>query len=195
MDRSRDDCTKWSKSERKTNLIQHYAYVKYKIGHKGTVEKFGLGTGQELMLLFSRSVMSDSLQPHGLQHTRLPCPSLSPRVWSNSCPLSWWCHPTISSSVAPFSSCPQSSPASGYFPMSPFFASSGQSIGASTSASVLLMNIQSWFPLGLTVLISLQSKRLSRVFSNTAVQMYQFFGTQPALWFNSHIRTWLLEKP
>ena len=102
-------------------------------------------------LLFSRSVISDTLQPHGLQHTRLPGPSLSPRVYSNSCPRSWWCHLTVSSPVAPFSSCPQSFPASVSFPMSQLSASGGQSIGASASSSVLPMNIQGWFPLGLTV--------------------------------------------
>ena len=111
-------------------------------------------------LLFSHSVVSDSLQPHGLQHTRLPCPSLSPGVCSNSCPLGWWCHPTISSSVTPFFFCPQSFPASGSFPMSQLFTSDGQSTGASASASVLSMNIQGLFPLGLTGLIALQSKRL-----------------------------------
>ena len=118
-----------------------------------------------ILLLFSHSVVSDSLQAHRLQHTRLPCPSLSPRVCSNSCPLSRWCHPTISFSVAPFSSYPQSLPASGSFPVSQLFTSVGQSIGVSASASVLLMNIHYWFPLGLTSLISLQSKGLSRVFS------------------------------
>ena len=121
-------------------------------------------------LLFSRSVISDTLQPHGLQHTRLPGPSLSPRVYSNSCPRSWWCHLTVSSSVAPFSSCPQSFPASVSFPMSQLSASGGQSIGASASSSVLPMNIQGWFPLGLTGLISLLSKGLSRVSSKTTVQ-------------------------
>ena len=111
---------------------------------------------------FSCSVVSDSLWPHGLQHTRPPCPSPTPRARSNSCPSSWWCHPTISFSVVPFFSCPQSFPASGSFPMSQFFASGGQSIGVSVSASVLPMNIQDWFPLGWTGLISLQSKGLSR---------------------------------
>ena len=132
-----------------------------------------------LLLLFSHLVTSDNLWPHGLQHARLPCPLPSPGACSNSCPLSLWCHPTISSSVIPFSSCPQSFPASGSFLMSWLFVSGGQSIGA--SASVLPMNIQDWFPLGLTGLISLQSKRLSRVFSNTTVQKHQFFGTQPSL--------------
>ena len=118
---------------------------------------------------FSRSVMSDPLQPHGLQHTRLPCPSPTPRAYSNSCPSSQWCHSTISSSVVPFSSCLQSFPASGSFPRSQFFTSGGQSIGISSLAWVLPMNIQDWFPSGLTCLISLQSKGLSRVFSNTTV--------------------------
>ena len=126
---------------------------------------------------FSHSVMSNSLWPHGLQHARLPCSSPTPGACSNSCPFSRRCHPTISSSVVPFSSCLQSFLASGSFPMSQSFASGGQSIGASASASVLPMNIQDWFPLGLTGLISLQSKRLSRVFSNTTVQKRQFFST------------------
>ena len=121
------------------------------------------------------------------------CPSPSPGVRSNSCPLSRWCHPTISSSVAFFSSCFQSFPASGSFPMSQLFASGGQSIGA--SASVLPMNIQGWFPFRWTGLISLQSKGLSRVFSSTTVQRHQFFDAQLFLWFSSHIHTWLLEKP
>ena len=129
----------------------------------------------------SHSVMSDSLRPHGLQHARPPCPSPTPRVYSNSCPLSWWCHPTISSSVVPFSSHLQSFPASGSFQMSQFFTSDGQSIGVSASTSVLPVNTQDWFPLGLTVWTSLQSKGLSRVFSNTIVQKHQFFGTQLSL--------------
>ena len=144
---------------------------------------------------FSCSVLFNSLQPHGLQHARPPCPSPTPRVYSNSCPLSQWCHPTVSSSIVPFSSCLQSFPASGSFPMSQFFASGGQSIGVSASTSVLPMNIQDWFPLGLTDWISLQSKGLSRVLSNTTVQKHQFFSTQSSLWSNSHIQTWLLEKP
>ena len=127
---------------------------------------------------FSCSVVSDSLRPHGLQHTRPPCPSPTPRVYPNSCPFSQWCYPTISSSVIPFSSSLQSFPASGSFPMSQFFASGGQSIGVSDSTSLLPMNIQDWFPLGWTGWISLQSKGLSRVFSNTTVQKHQLFGTQ-----------------
>ena len=144
---------------------------------------------------FSLSVISNYLWPHGLQHTRLSCPSPTPRAYSNSCPLSRWCHPTISSSVVPFSSHLQSFPASRSFPVSQFFTSGGQSFGVSASASVLPMNIQDWFPLGLTGLISLQSKGLSRVFSNTTVQRHQFFDTQLSLWTNSPIHTWLLEKP
>ena len=144
---------------------------------------------------FSCSVKADSLLPHGLQHTRLSRPSSTHRVCSNSCPQSRWCHPT---------SCPLLSPSppafnlfqhQGLFPMSQFFTSGDQSSGTSASASVLPMNIQDWFPLGLTGLISLQSKSLTRVFSNTTVQKHKFFGAQLSLWPNSHIYTWLLEKP
>ena len=145
------------------------------------------------MFQFSHLVMSDSLWPHGLQHARLPCPSPTPRACSNSCPSSQWCYPTISSSVSPFSHL-QFFPASGSFPMSQSFASGDQSIGVSASASVLPMNIQDWSPSEWTGLISLQSKGLSRVFSNTTVQKHQFFGAQLSLWSNSHIHTWLLEK-
>ena len=137
----------------------------------------------------SCSVVSSSLWTHGLQHSCLPCP-LSSRVCLNSCPLSQWCHPMISSSVNPFSFCLQSFPASGFFPMSQFFISGSQSIGVSASAIVLPMNTQSWFPLGWTGWISLLSKRPSRVFSNTTVQKHQFFGPQLSLWPNSHIHTW-----
>ena len=126
---------------------------------------------------FSCSVTSDSLWPHGLQHARPPCPSPTPRVYTNSCPLGQWCHPIISSSVVPFSSPHQSFPALGSLQMSQFFASGGQSIGVSASASVLTMNIQDWFPLGWTCWISLQSKGLSRVFSNTTIQKHQFFSS------------------
>ena len=130
---------------------------------------------------FSRSVMTNSLQPHGLQHTRLPCPSPTPGACSNSCPLRRWCHSTISSSVVPFSSCLQSFPASGSFPVSEFFTSSGQNIGVSASASVLPMNIQEWFPLQWTGWLSLQPKGLSRVFSNATVQKHQYFSAQLSL--------------
>ena len=131
-----------------------------------------------LSVQFSRSVVSESLPPHGLQHARLPCPSPMPGACSNSYPLSQWCHPIISSFVIPFFSCLQSFPALGSFLMSQLFASGGQSTEASASASVLPMNIQDWFPLGWTGWISLQSKGLSRVFYNTTVQKYQFFGAQ-----------------
>ena len=144
---------------------------------------------------FSCSVISDSLRPHGLQHTRPPCPSPTPRVYSNSCALSQWCHPTISSSVVRFSSCLQSFPATGSSPMCQFFASGGWSIGVSASTSVLPMNIQDWFPLGLTSWVFFQSKGLSRVFSNTTVQKHQFFCAQLYSQSNSHIHTWPLEKP
>ena len=130
--------------------------------------------------------MSNSWQLHELKHARLPCPSLSPWVRSNSCPLSWEFHPIISSSVAPSSSCSQSFLASGSFPVSQLFTSGGQSIGALASASVLPMNIQGWFPLGLTGLISLLSEELSKVFSSTTVWKHQFFGAQPSLWSNCH---------
>ena len=130
-----------------------------------------------------------------IQHARPPCPSPTPGVYSNSCPLTQWCHPTISSSVIPFSSCLQSSPTSGSFQMSQFFTSGGQSTGVSASASVLPMNIQGWFPLGWTGCIYLLSKGLSRVFSNTTVQKHQFFSIQLSLQSNSHSHTWLLEKP
>ena len=141
---------------------------------------------------FSCSVISDSLQPHEPQHARPPCPSPTPRVHPNPCPLSWWCHPAISSSVVPFSSCPQSFPASGSFPMSQLFASGGQSIGVSASTSVLPMNTQDWSPLGWTGWISSQSKGLSRVFPNTTVQKHLSFAecysiTSSSVLFSSHI--------
>ena len=141
--------------------------------------------------------MSDSLEPHVPQHVRLPYPSPTSSACSNLCPLSRWWHPTISSSLVPFSSCLQSFSASRSFQMIQLFASGGQSIGASASASasIILMNIQDWFPLGWTGWISLQSKGLSRVFSNTTVQKYQFFTTQLSSQSSSHIHTWPLEKP
>ena len=146
------------------------------------------------LVQFSCSVMSNSLRPHGLQHARLPCPSPTPGAYSNSCPLSRWCHPTISSSVIPFSSWPQSFPALESFPMNQLFTSGEQRIGVSASTSVLPMNIQDWY-LRWIGWISLQSKGLSRVFSNTTVQKHQFFGTQLSSQSNSHIHTWPLEKP
>ena len=139
--------------------------------------------------------MSDSLQPQALQHARLPYPTLPPGVCSNSCPSSQCSQPTISSSCCPLSSCLQSFPASGSFPMSHLLASGGQSTGASALASVLPMNIQGSFPLRLTGLLSLLSQGLSRVLSSTTIWEHQFFSTQPPLWFNSHMHTWLLGKP
>ena len=146
------------------------------------------------VLLKPGSVISTSLWPHQLQYARLPCPLPSPGVCSNSCWLSQWYYATISSCVIPFLPCLQSFPASGSFPVNRLFTSSGQSIGASVSASVLPMNIQGWFPLRLTGSISLQSKRFSRVFSSTTIQKHNFFGTQPSLLSNFHIHIWLLVK-
>ena len=144
---------------------------------------------------FSHSVVSDSLRPHKLQHARTPCPSQTPRVHPNSRPSSLWCHPAISSSVVPLSSCPQSLPASESFPMSQLFTWGGQSTGVSASASLLPKKSQGWSPSEWTCWISLQSKGLSKVFSNTTVQKHQFFSAQPSSQSNSHIHTWPLEKP
>ena len=144
---------------------------------------------------FTHSVVSDSLQPHGLLHTRSPCPSPTPRVHSNPHPSSRWCHPTISSSVILFSSCPQSLPASECFPMSQLFTWGGQSTGGSALASFLPKKSQGWSPLEWTGWISLQSKGLSKVFSNTTAQKHQFFGAQLSSQSNSHIHTWPQEKP
>ena len=157
--------------------------------------KLDLVTLKSLLVHFSRSVVSNSLWPHEPQHARPPCPSPTHEAHPNPCALSWWCHPTISSSVIPFSSYLQSFPASGSFPMSQLFASGGQSIGVSASTSVIPMNIQDWFPLGWTGWISLLSMGLLRVFSSPTVRKHPFFSAQPSLWSNSHIRTWLLEKP
>ena len=144
---------------------------------------------------FSHWVVSNSSWPNGPQHARPPCPSPTPRVYSNSCPSSQWCHSAISSSVVPFSSCPQSLPASESFPMSQHFAWRGQRTGLSALASFLPMNTQDWSTLEWTGWISLLSKGLSRIFSHTTVQKHQFFSAQVSLWSNSHIHTWLLEKP
>ena len=164
--------------------------MKSRFGHKKHTSSWLLSSVQ-----FSCSVVSDSLWPHRLQHVKLHCPSPTPGVRSNSCPLSRWCHPTILSSVIPFSSCLQSFLASGSFPMSQF-SSFGQSIGVSASASVLSKNIQDWSPLGWTRWTSLQSKGLSRVFSNTAVQKHQIVGAQLSSQSDSHIHTSSpLEKP
>ena len=144
---------------------------------------------------FSHSVVSNSLRPHELQHARPPCPSPSPGIYSNSRPSSWWCHTAISSSVVPFSSCPQCLPGSESFPMSQLFSWGGQSTGVSAPASVIPKNTQGWSPLEWTGCISLQSKGLARVFSNTTVQKHQFFGAQLSSQSNSHIHTWPQEKP
>ena len=167
-------------------------YLWSKIKARGTVSRRILLTTSSVQ--FSRSVVCGFLQPHGLQHAGLSCPSLTLGACSNSCPRSQWCHSTISSSVVPFS-CLQSFPVSGSFLMSQFFASGGQSNRIKVRASALPMNIQDWFPLGLTCWISLQSKGLSRALSNTTVQNHHFLGAQLSLWSNSHIHTWLLEKP
>ena len=148
-----------------------------------------------ISLQFSHSVLSDSLWHRALQHARLPCPSPTPGAYSNSSPSSRWCHPAISSSVIPFSNCTQSLPASGSFPMTQLLTLGGPSIGVSASALVLPMNTQDWSPLEWTGWISLHSKGLPRVFSNTTVQKHQFFGTQLSSQSNSHISTWPLEKP
>ena len=148
-----------------------------------------------VFLQFSHSIMSDSLQPHGMQHSRSPCPSPTLGVYSKSRPLSGWQHPIISSSLLAFSSCSEFFQESGSFQKSHFFLSGGQSIGVSATALVFPVNIQDWFTSGWTDWISLQSKGLSRVFSNTTVQKHQFFGVQLYLYSNSHIHPWLLEKP
>ena len=160
-----------------------------------TCHSFKMQIENEKGVQFSHSVVSNSLRPHEPQHARPPCPLPTSGVYPSSCPLSWWCHPAISSSAVPFSSCPQSFPASGSFPGNQLFVSGGQSIGVSASTSVLPMNTQDWSALGQTGWISLQSKGLARVFSNTTVQKHQFFSTQLSLSSNSHIHTWLLEKP
>ena len=149
----------------------------------------------EYSVQFSSVTQSNSSRPRGPHHARPPCLSPTPGVYSNSCPLSQWCHPTILSSVIPFSSCLQSFPASGSFQRSQLFAWGGQSIGVSASTTVLPMNTQDWSPLGWTGWISLHSKGLSRVFSNTTIQKHQFFSDQLSSQSNSHIHTWLLEKP
>ena len=152
--------------------------INWKMGESGTKDLNRHLTKDVFYFLHFSSVASNSLWPHEPQHARPPCPSPTPRVYPNPCPSSRWCHPTTSSSVIPSSSCPQSFPASGSFPMSRFFASGGQSIGVSASTSALPMNTQDWSPLAWTGWISLQSKGLSRVFSNTTVQKHQFFGAQ-----------------
>ena len=165
-------CIKWNRKKEHTLSNETYSFY-------DTVTNF-LTSLYQLSSVQLLSV-SNSLQPHGLQHARLPCPSPTDGACKNSCPSNWWCHPTISSSVIPFSSCPQSFPASGSFSMSQFFTSGGQSIGVSISTSVFPMTTRDWSPVGLTGWISLQSKGVSRVFSNTTVQKHQLFDTQISL--------------
>ena len=190
-------------------IIKYFSSVSHCISYKKTVTHHCFGTkmmpwfsgtnsqfcqiSRSLFCCCSVAQSCLTLRPHGAQHPRIPCASLSHWVCSNSHPLSWWHYPTISSSVTPCSFCPQSFPASGSFPMSQLFALGGLSIGA--SASVLPMSIQGLFPLGLIGLISLLSKGLLRVFSSTTICKHEFFGAQPSLWSNSHIHNWLLEKP
>ena len=185
--RFKGDTRVWSLGEGKSNLAKRPS--EYRLFLRK------IPTWAFSSLQFSRSVVSNSLRLHELQHARPPCPSPTPRVYPDSRPLSQWFHLTVSSSVIPFSSCLQSFPTSGSFQMSQLFASGGQNIGVSASTSVLPMNTQDWFPLGWTGWISLQSKGLSRVFCNTTVQKHQFFSAQLSSQSNSHIHTWLLEKP
>ena len=174
--------------------LNHNAYIWYNI-KLNKKEDYKITHTMILSVQFRYSVMYNSLHTYGLQHIRPPCPSPTPWVYPNSCPLSQWCHPIISSSFIPFFSHLHSFPSSGSFQMSQFFVSGDQSTGVSASASVLPMNIQDWSPLAWTGWISLQSKRLSRVFSNTTVQKHQFFSIQLSSPSNSHIHTWPLEKP
>ena len=182
----------------KQDISFHYTYIFFNIiatnmifRNKNDLPNNKLN-GYRYSVLFSSVAQ---LYPTVCDHSIVHCPLSTPRIHQNSCPLSQWCHPTISSSVVPFSSCPQSFPASGYFQMSQLFPSGGQSIGVSASTSVLPMNTQDWSPLGWISWISLQSKGLSRVVSNITVQKYQFFTTQLSLWSNSYIHTWLKENP
>ena len=172
-------------------IVEYIHYPKKKPTHLTITSSIPLPLPALSSVQFSHSVMSDSLQPHELQHTRPPCPSSTPRVHSDTRPSSQWCHPAISSSVIPFSSCLQSLPASGSFPMSKLITWGGQNIGVSVSASVLPKKSQGWSPSEWTGWI----KGLSGVFSNTTVQKHQFFGAQPSSQSNSHIHTWPLEKP
>ena len=184
---------------RVTHLYGNELYIGFPLAHLLTYvwnnTLFVFNKYQFSSVQFSCSVVSDSLQLHESQHTRPPCPSPTPGIYPNSCPSSRWCHPASSSSVIPFSSSPQSLPASESFQMSQLFAWGGQSIGVSASASVLPRNTQDWSPLRWTGWISLQSKGLARVFSNTTVQKHQFFGAQLCSQSNSHIHTWPQEKP
>ena len=177
-----DDTNLMAESKELKSLLMKAKEESEKAGLKFNIQNTKIMAPSPISsVLFSRSVISDSLQPHEPQHARPPCPASTPGIHLSPCPLSRWCHPTISSSVIPFSSCPQSLPASGSFPMSHLFTSGVQSIGVSTSTSVPPMNTQDWSPLGWIGWISLQYKGLSRVFSNTTVQKHQFFGAQFSL--------------
>ena len=191
-----DDTTLVAESEEELkSLLMKVKGESEKVGLKLTIQKTKImAFGPISSVQFSRSVVSDSLRPHESQHARPPCPSPTPGVQSNSCPSSQWCHPAISSSVVPFFSCPQSLPASESFPMSQLFAWGGQSTGVS-ALFFLPKKSQGWSPSEWTGWISLQSKELSRIFSNTTVQKHQFFGALPSSQSNSHIHTWILEKP
>ena len=178
-----------------TYLLMSDSHFSIAFGKCDLRYRIALSLVQFSSVQFSCSVVSDSLQPHESQHTRPPCPSPTPGVHSDSHPSSQWCYPAISSSVVPFFSCPQSLPASKPFPISQLFAWGGQSSGVSALASFLPKKSQGWSTSEWTGWISLQSKGLSRVFSNTTVQKHQFFGTQPSSQSNSHIHTWSLEKP
>ena len=196
--RKDSDMTQWLNKNKKAlthsmiekEIATHSSIPAWRAHGETSLEGYSLSSVQ-----YSHSVVSDSLPPHESQHARPPCPLPSPRVYSNSRPSSQWCHPAITSSVVPFSSCPQSFPASVSFPISQLFTWGGQIIGVSASASVLQKNTENWSPLGWIGWISLQSKGLSRVFSNTTVQKHQFFGAQLSSQSNSHIHTWPLEKP
>ena len=190
--------TPWSCSDSSRDLIKSHSWVSEawaRLVRMANYSKPAMSRDKYSSVQFSRSVVSDSLRPHESQHARPPCPSPTPRVHSDSCPLSQWCHPAISSSVVPFSFCLQSLPASESFPMSQLFTWGGQSTGVSALASFLPKKSQGWSPSQWTGWISLQSKGISRVFSNTAVQKHQFFGAQHSSQSNSHIHTWPQDKP
>ena len=190
-----DETTLMAENEELKSLLMKVKEESEKVGLKLNIQETRIMASSTISSVqFSHSVVCDSLRPHELQHTRPPCPSPTLGVHPNPRPLSRWCHPIISSFVVPFSSCLQSFPASGSFQMSQLFTSGGQSIGVSASTSVFPMNIQDWFPLEWTGWISLQSKGLSRIFSNTPVQKHKFFGAQLSLQSNSHFHTRPLEK-
>jgi len=190
------DITLMTESEKLKSILMKVKKESEKVGLNFNIQKTKIMVSSPIKSVqLSRSVVSNFLRPHESEHTRPPCPSPTPGVHSDSRPLSQWCHPAISSSVVPFSSCPQSLPASESFPLSQLFAWGGQSTRVSALTSFLTKKSQGWSPSEWTGWISLQSKGLSRVFSNTTVQKHQFLGAQPSSQFNSYIYTWLLEKP